>query len=485
MLVPENLSLLNTVIKGGYCIGCGGCAAIDGSPVKMEFDKYDQIQAVLKVDTDRSTDKILQSVCPFSNLSLNEDEIGKDLYGENPRVSYDSHLGYFQSIYAGYVLEGEFRKKGSSGGMGSWILSTLLNLDKIDGVINVSINKDINKKGKLFSYRLSTTVEDIIEGAKSKYYPVEISEIIKLVTERPGRYAVVGLPCYIKSVRLLMKQNEILRDRIKFCIGLVCGHLKSGQFANMLAWQSGIEPGNLDFIDFRTKLDNYGANQYGVTVSGLVNEKHEVHISPPVGKLYGTNWGLGFFKYKACDYCDDVVAETADITIGDAWLPQYVGSSQGTNIVIIRHPEIDALINDAIANNQLVMDKITVDDVIQSQSSGFSHRREGLSYRLYLADNSGTWRPRKRVESNSIVSSRMKKKQKLRIALARESHQAYISAVENKKFSTFIDSMNNLVKEYTRLYKHSVFKKIKSKLMKMYRKIMNVSRYILDKSHIF
>lgn len=41
--------------------------------------------------------------------------------------------------------------------------------------------------------------------------------------------------------------------------------------------------------------------------------------------------------YKACDFCDDVFAETADIALGDAWLPEYVQDGNGTNVVVTRN----------------------------------------------------------------------------------------------------------------------------------------------------
>ena len=35
------------------------------------------------------------------------------------------------------------------------------------------------------------------------------------------------------------------------------------------------------------------------------------------------DWGAGFFQNPACDACDDVVAETADMSFGDAWVEPY------------------------------------------------------------------------------------------------------------------------------------------------------------------
>ena len=36
----------------------------------------------------------------------------------------------------------------------------------------------------------------------------------------------------------------------------------------------------------------------------------------------------------ACEFCDDVVGETADMSVGDAWLPGYVSDWRGTSVVV-------------------------------------------------------------------------------------------------------------------------------------------------------
>ena len=41
------------------------------------------------------------------------------------------------------------------------------------------------------------------------------------------------------------------------------------------------------------------------------------------------DWGAGFFQNPACDWCDDVVAETADIAFGDAWVEPYSSRRPG------------------------------------------------------------------------------------------------------------------------------------------------------------
>jgi hypothetical protein len=90
-----------------------------------------------------------------------------------------------------------------------------------------------------------------------------------------------------------------------------------------------------------------------------------------------------------------VVAETADVSFGDAWAEPYSADGRGTNVVIIRSPLVQSLITAAIAEGRLSLDAVDSKFVEQTQAAGFRQRREGLAYRL-------TWphlgiQPRKRV----------------------------------------------------------------------------------------
>ncbi len=449
----DSLSLHETVINGGFCVGCGACAGINNSPAKMHLNQYGQFQAYIDetlINQDSATHSLVKSVCPFSDEGLNEDQIAQELFGRH--CEYHNKIGYHLATYAGFVSERDFRKRGSSGGLGTWIVSNLLSEGLVDGILHVHQNHPSNDDPRLFKYQLSTTTNQVQKGSKSRYYPIELSEVLQIVRTRPGRYAIVGIPCFIKAIRLLMKQDAILASRIKFCVGLVCGHLKSLRFAEMFAWQCGIEPGQLVTFDFRKKLLDSPANKYGIEVTGMKNG-HLVTCSSPVRKLYGHNWGWGFFKYKACDYCDDVVAETADVVVGDAWLPQYLQDSQGTNVLIVRHPTIHNLIKQAIDLGKVSLSHLSADEIANSQTSGFNHRREGLAYRLYLADQQREWRPRKRVQPDSNhLSQNQKKRQIKRLAIAEKSHFAFNDAISTGKFSVFVQQMNPLIQKYQELY---------------------------------
>jgi len=42
-------------------------------------------------------------------------------------------------------------------------------------------------------------------------------------------------------------------------------------------------------------------------------------------------WTNGFFKLNACNFCDDIFAELADVVFMDAWIDPYIYDSKGTN----------------------------------------------------------------------------------------------------------------------------------------------------------
>jgi coenzyme F420 hydrogenase subunit beta len=37
-VASEVTTLFEAVVDGGYCIGCGACAALPGSPIRMKLD---------------------------------------------------------------------------------------------------------------------------------------------------------------------------------------------------------------------------------------------------------------------------------------------------------------------------------------------------------------------------------------------------------------------------------------------------------------
>jgi len=448
-VTSDTETLSNTVLAGGYCIGCGVCTAVTGSKMEVKFNESGEYEACGK----ESANPALLRVCPFSNHCTDEDTISQELF-KNAEI-HDPRLGHYKEVLAGHVDEGTFRQEGSSGGLGKWILHELLLSGAVDGIIHVQATHSNKDNSPLYKYEIQTELSMISQGARSAYYPITLADVLSELKNLPGRFAIAGVPCFIKALRLLCREEPIYQEKFRYFLGLICGHLKSRFYADMLAWQFGIKPGHLGHIEFRQKLPGTNAKQKGIEVKRRDAIKKETRAKT-VDTLFGADYNLGLFQYKACDYCDDVVAETADISIGDAWLPNYISDGRGTSLLIVRNPEILQLLRKATISKRIILSPISADQAAISQRGGLRQRREGLSYRLSKADKENNWRPVKRFQPRSLWYKPTRKKiYDQRTILGVKSKKLFMDAVGHDEWMQFETPVKKMIDQYKSLYKPS------------------------------
>jgi len=410
----------NDIVKSGLCIGCGSCVGqLGDNTTHMELDHYGQMKPVAPKDWMNRKSETFAAICPFSPAAQNEDELSAKLFPEHH--SSDEYLGRVQTAYVGYAAEERFRMEGSSGGMVSWVATELLKSGLVDGVAHVYATAP-EEGEKFFRYRISRTEHEIREGAKSRYYPIELSEVLATIKNEPGTYAVIGIPCFIKAIHLLRMQDAVLHDRIRYTLGLFCGHMKSARFVESFAWQMNVPIADVRQVDFRTKNPDRPASWYNAQLT----MKDGSTVSKDWWHLADGDWGAGYFMNEACNFCDDVVAETADVSFGDAWVEPYSSDGRGTNVVVTRSPTIDQLIKSAIADGRLDLDVVDNEFVVNTQAAGFRQRREGLAYRL-------TWQrdgvmPRKRVKPGNNIPKNRKLIYRMRYYISKWSLKVFLMA---------------------------------------------------------
>jgi coenzyme F420-reducing hydrogenase beta subunit len=400
---PEPQLSPQRMAKAGLCIGCGSCAQ------RMRWDK----DGFLKPDPVSPLPAGFAHQCPFSPEAPNEDAIAAERFGTAP--STDPRIGRFEAAYVGHAIEDPFRRNGSSGGLTSWVAAELLRTGAVDGVAHVMPTDAAT--GRHFAYRISRTLDELGAGAKSRYYPVELSQVLREIRTTPGRYAIVGIPCFIKAIHLLRRVDPLIAERVSHTLGLFCGHMKSKAMVESFAWQLGTELGKVRALDYRIKDESRPANWYRAHLDlndGGSAEQDWWHLADG-------DWGAGFFQNPACDWCDDVVAETADIAFGDAWVEPYSSDGRGTNVVVVRSKELHRSIEAARADGRLALEPVDAEFIVRTQAAGLRHRRDGLAYRL-------SWRRMpltKRVKASTELPLRRKLVYRLRYAIARWSHRMF------------------------------------------------------------
>jgi coenzyme F420-reducing hydrogenase beta subunit len=416
------------IVSSGLCIGCGSCvaqAAVSGTPAEMKLDKYGLYKPHGPAEWYSQPSAQFSQTCPFSPAAKNEDELSLLNF---PQTSQHSDtVGRFQSNYVGHVLEQEFRTQGSSGGMVTWVAAELMRKDLIDGLIHVVATADPQADGRFFKYRVSRNQQEINEGAKSRYYPVELSNVLEIIARTPGRYAVVALPCMIKAIQLLRQEDPVFGERVSYTLGLFCGHMKSAAFVESFAWQMNVPIKEVKEVEYRHKNPNRPANWYNAMLK-LNNGQTQ---NRDWWNLADGDWGAGFFMNSACNFCDDVVSETADVAFGDAWVEPYSSDGKGTNVVIARSELINNLIGAAIQEGRLQLETVDGDFVEQTQAAGFRQRREGLAYRLTWATRG--IKPVKRVFADSNRPTKARKViYRARYYISKWSHRMFWLAKKMK-----------------------------------------------------
>ncbi len=402
------------MVSSGLCIGCGGCVAqARPEQARLEWNRDGQRNPAGDPDWYRRRSEGFSACCPFSPHAMNEDEIAGQRFPA--AAAQDDYIGRFDAAYVGHAAEAGYRERGSSGGMVSWVAGELLRRGMVDGVAHVT-RADLATEGRLFRYRIARDLPALWEGAQSRYYPVDMAEVLREIREVPGRYAVVGIPCFIKAVHLARAADPLLRERIVFTLGLVCGHMKSRHMASSFARQMGFDPAAVRQIDYRVKDPERPANWYRARLTDRAGEQR----MRDWWHLVDGDWGSGFFQNSACDFCDDVVAETADIAFGDAWVEPYSSDGRGTNVVVVRSPALHAMLREGIDAGRLALQPVDAGFVRETQAAGFRQRREGLAYRLCWR-KAGV-RPRKRLRPGSAgLPWRRRMIYRLRHAISRGS----------------------------------------------------------------
>lgn len=387
-------NVCEVIVKNDVCIGCGLCVGVCPPQVlQMETSPAGELKAVeFRQGCLPNCDLCLQ-VCPFWDRNPDEDELGNLQFGQESGIQHRPETGYYLESFAGYSNVGSQREQGSSGGMATWLLETLLARGLVDRVICVSSNPHPQQ---LFRFRVCSTVEEIRAASRSAYYPLELSEALRFMLANEGRFAVTGLPCFIKGLRLAMLRFPRLRRRIAYLVGITCAQTQSARYAGELCRMKGGDPASMVRATFRVKDPARPANDYGFQFDCQAGEVRQgrIFFSQGMGEL----WLNGFFTPNACNYCDDLFAEAADITFMDAWLRQYQADPKGHNLAIVRSAPLLEMMKQAASVGELALTPLPIEDVIRSQQGGLKRKRQLLALRLARDQKQppALYRPRKR-----------------------------------------------------------------------------------------
>jgi len=397
-MANQSGELFEKVVINDFCIGCGVCAGVcPRAYISMGIAQSGIYTPSISQKCELENCNLCVTSCPFWNQEQNEDTIAGQQFAGNKNVLHDPAIGYFLNTYVGYSKVDSHRINGASGGLTTWLLEQLLTNHQVDYVVCVA---PVSQADVFFRFAIVSDIEELRISSRSCYYPVNLEQVLKFISKTPGNYAITGLPCYIKAIRLAMLRHKQIASRIKFLIGLVCGQMQNRYFVDYVNLMAGGDPTKIQEVVFRIKDENRPASDYGMRfLSDDPGINKTVYSTEGSGKA----WLLGYFRPEACNYCDDIFAEAADIAFMDAWLPEYKQDYRGTNLVIARNQEIDEIIQNGARSGAIELSEIDKAKVIRSQKDVINKKRVELAYRLFNVRNK-EYIPKKRVQPDKSYS---------------------------------------------------------------------------------
>lgn len=386
--------VIDRVVRADMCIGCGLCAAVcPEDALRMEWSE-DGFMVASQQGECEGLGQCIQ-VCPFNPDPMAEVRTETELAGHflPDAPHHNGSTGNYYGFYAGHSTE--FRATSSSGGLATYVCTKLLERGLVDGVISV---RPASGADEHFEYCIARSVDEIRATARTRYFPVTMEHVLRVLREQEGAVALVGIACFVKAIRLAQKVDPNLHEKIRFVVGIICGGIKSRFFTDYLSGLQGTGRDRILGPEYRIKDASRPASDYsfGHTDSGTGARK-EIRM-----RLVGDMWGTGLFKANACDFCDDVTTELADISVGDAWLEPYVVDGRGSNVLVVRSGLANVLIGEGIASGELVLDDLPLERFQRSQQGSFNHRQYGLPARIAMMRWMGRKVPPKRFESGWV-----------------------------------------------------------------------------------
>ncbi|NPA44920.1 MAG: 4Fe-4S dicluster domain-containing protein [Chlorobi bacterium] len=334
-------------INNEYCSGCGICKSI--CPVDaISFKKNDIGLSYPVIDF---------NVCVNCMLCFKACDTKEDI--NNKRTPPIDHVN--SKAYYAYSIDDELRYKAATAGVVSQISKTLLEVNDVDVVVAASQNDNNTIETK---YIEKQNIDELPSGSIYRQVVLLDNYIEKVTSSNWGKVLVIGLPCHIAAVKSLHEITPKLKKVKLYTIALFCKQTKDDRFADFIRKY-------LKEKDKNAKVDFRGDGWPGVT---RVNNKRVIFTDYKLSFM----WGTFCYTPQYCMKCKDSLGVTADISVGDAWVKEYMSSDKkGSSFLLVNTDNGHELFNHI--KNNIYFENKPVETVLKSQGVSVIKFKEKLA----------------------------------------------------------------------------------------------------------
>ncbi len=160
--------------------------------------------------------------------------------------------------------------------------------------------------------------------------------------------------------------NRRLKERIAIHLGIFCLHTDNFWGTTFLLQKWGVKKENIAQLDYR------GEGWPGFMAIHMRNGTKKLIAFDDMIRLLHM---YGFFTPMRCTLCCDYTCELADISFGDAWLPELKNDNIGKSMIISRSESGESLLQNAVAKTKIQLDKISRNKVVQAQAAELAFKK--------------------------------------------------------------------------------------------------------------
>ncbi len=374
LISMDDITMLHTVeteiLTKGLCNGCGtcaGCCPSDAIQMKRRHDMYSPIVNYSKCNECKICIDACPAIADFTALN-------KSVFGQPPN---EISIGNYLNCYVGYSTNPQIRWNSSSGGLVTTLLIFALNNGIIDGAITTKMSR---KKPLEPEVAIAQSEAEIITSSKSKYCPVSVNTQLKSILDKKGKYAIVGLPCHIQGTRKAETVFKKLKAKIHLHMGIFCLHNINFAGTKILLEKVGVTTEDV------VKLDYRGEGWPGKMVITLKNGTKRAFS---YRSIWSALYGSFYFTPFPCTLCPDMTSELADISFGDAWLPEFKDNKEGISMLITRTERGEEILREAENDGKIKVKRISYRKVLDAHRLGIYFKKRNLAARLKLLKLTG------------------------------------------------------------------------------------------------
>lgn len=377
---------MDEVINRGICTHCGTCVGLSEGLLTFKRTSRGPIPTLVHPNS-ADIVEAAYSACPGKGLDY--PRLNESVFGTHPKSWL---TGVVQGFYISYSLDQNVRRAGASGGVITQILIYLLDQGLIDGAV---VLKHGDPKPWLASPIIATTPEEIIAAAQSVYSPTPVNTILAEMERFQGNLAYVGLPDQVASLRVLQEFGHPGAKKVRYVIGPYTG--TSTYLAAIESYLRSNGVSGLDQIEkLRYREGEWPGHLYIRTREGL-----EFRLD----KFY-YNYLIPFFITQTSLLAVDFTNELTDLSVGDAWSPEFEAKGDGYSVVITRSDLGDQLLREMASRDQIHLETLEPEDALSMHGHMFDFKKRGAFIRSTWRRAIGLPSPSYGYEPASIAISR-------------------------------------------------------------------------------